>query len=432
MQSPETKIFTSLIALTVLLVPFLGLATDFSSSSFTVKDPVIDAGQLSSASANYGLGQSLSQTAIGKSTSTNYQLWSGFQYFFKVNANTLTATAGDGQVSLSWTVPSTFLGVSVGGYEAGTGVVSGSYTFENVGNVTSYTKTGLTNGTTYYFRVKAKTAAGTFLVFSNEASATPASSGAPPGIVGSGGGGIGLPQGSIILNGFASPEATVTVLKAGQAAVSVTADAQGSFTAKLTLNPGAYVFGVYAVDKNGTKSATLSFSETIASKITTTVDDLFIAPTLAASHMIIKQGERIKISGHTVPGAQVTILVEGPKQLSQEITARADGLWQWDLATSDLPFGSYVAEAQARKNNLTSQTSLPVSFQVGERSVITPPVVPCGRSDLNCDGRVNLIDFSILIYWWEQVAGSNVRADINRSGFVDVVDFSVMLYDWTG
>ncbi len=424
-------VFISLVFVFISVLP-TALATDFSSSSFTVKDPVVDSGQSSSSSTNYGLGQSLSQTAIGKSTSDNYQLWSGFQYYFKVNANTLTATAGAGQVSLSWTVPSTFLGVSVGDYDVGVGVVSGSYTFENVGNVNIFTKTGLTNGTTYYFRIKAKTAGGAFLVYSNEATATPTGTGAPPPVVGSGGGGISLPQGTLILNGLASPQATVTILKSGVAAASVTASLDGAFTASMSLNPGTYSFGIYAVDRSGTRSATLSLSETVVSRVSKTIDNLFIAPTLQASHTIVKKGETIKIFGYTVPAAVVTITIDGAKQLSSQTTSGSDGLWQWDLSTGDLEFGIYDVIAQAQKNSLRSPPSLSVSFQVGEKSVVTPPVSPCGRSDLNCDGRVNLVDFSILLYYWEQMVGSNVRADINRSGFVDIIDFSIMLYDWTG
>jgi hypothetical protein len=63
---------------------------------------------------------------------------------------------------------------------------------------------------------------------------------------------------------------------------------------------------------------------------------------------------------------------------------------------------------------------------------VETPVDNCIRSDLNCDGRVNLTDFSILLFYWNQANPANARADINRSGVVDLTDFSIMLYDWTG
>jgi hypothetical protein len=51
-------------------------------------------------------------------------------------------------------------------------------------------------------------------------------------------------------------------------------------------------------------------------------------------------------------------------------------------------------------------------------------------ADLNCDGRVNITDFSILMYWWGKKT-PGVRADINKDGIVNLVDLSIMLYWWT-
>jgi hypothetical protein len=55
-------------------------------------------------------------------------------------------------------------------------------------------------------------------------------------------------------------------------------------------------------------------------------------------------------------------------------------------------------------------------------------VNPCKRSDLNCDGRVNLADFSILMYYW---GTSWTPADTNKDGIVGLPDFSIMMFDWT-
>ena len=50
-------------------------------------------------------------------------------------------------------------------------------------------------------------------------------------------------------------------------------------------------------------------------------------------------------------------------------------------------------------------------------------------ADLNGDGRVNLADFSILLYYW---GTSNPTADLNGDGVVDLSDLSILLYYWTG
>ena len=48
------------------------------------------------------------------------------------------------------------------------------------------------------------------------------------------------------------------------------------------------------------------------------------------------------------------------------------------------------------------------------------------------DGKINITDFSILMYFWNKKNPANVCADINSDGRVDLKDFSVMLYWWTG
>ncbi len=67
-------------------------------------------------------------------------------------------------------------------------------------------------------------------------------------------------------------------------------------------------------------------------------------------------------------------------------------------------------------------------------NVVPPanPITGCGslKADLNCDGRVNLTDLSILLYNWGNVK-NNPRADINKDSKVNLVDFSILLYEWT-
>ena len=133
-------------------------------------------------------------------TYTATSLTNGTAYFFKVAAVNLagqsplsseksatpgavpgspvitTATAGNTSVQLTWTVPIAggtatsgyyiYRGTSAGG-ESATALNSSAVT------TTTYSATGLTNGTTYYFVVKAKNSIGLSLA-SNEVSALPA------------------------------------------------------------------------------------------------------------------------------------------------------------------------------------------------------------------------------------------------------------------
>ncbi|MBI3722002.1 MAG: fibronectin type III domain-containing protein, partial [Fimbriimonas ginsengisoli] len=83
----------------------------------------------------------------------------------------LKATAGNAQVALSWTASS-----GATSYNVKRATVSGGpYTTVGSPTTTSFTNTGLTNGTTYYFVVSAVNSAGES-GNSNQASATPAAS----------------------------------------------------------------------------------------------------------------------------------------------------------------------------------------------------------------------------------------------------------------
>ena len=92
-------------------------------------------------------------------------------------APSLTSASGaDGSVSLQWSAPSSNGGAAITNYNVYRATASGAETLlTQVGNVTSYTDSPVTNGTTYYYEVSAVNSVGEGAV-SNERSATPASS----------------------------------------------------------------------------------------------------------------------------------------------------------------------------------------------------------------------------------------------------------------
>jgi predicted phage tail protein len=85
----------------------------------------------------------------------------------------LTAVAGNRNVTLTWEPPADNGGAAVTNYTIYYGTSSGNYTNNiTVGNITSYTITGLINGQRYYFAVSAFNAVGESEK-SNEVSAVP-------------------------------------------------------------------------------------------------------------------------------------------------------------------------------------------------------------------------------------------------------------------
>src|SRR5207248_5678465 len=87
-------------------------------------------------------------------------------------APVLTALPGNAQATLNWTTPNDG-GAAITGYNVYRATASGAETlYRSLGVVNTFTDTGLTNGTTYYYKVAAVNSVGTGTV-SNEASATP-------------------------------------------------------------------------------------------------------------------------------------------------------------------------------------------------------------------------------------------------------------------
>jgi hypothetical protein len=54
------------------------------------------------------------------------------------------------------------------------------------------------------------------------------------------------------------------------------------------------------------------------------------------------------------------------------------------------------------------------------------------RVDFNRDGRVDFIDFSILLYYFDKDGERIIPFDLSDDGTVDVVDLSIFMYYWDG
>ncbi len=411
------------------------LAQDFSSTNFVNENPVVTLGGGKSTSTNFQLLSGAGQTIIGENSSSAFTTHAGFFYFPSVSTPVILATASDAQVSLSWTTAVGVLGFNINGYALGKSTSSGGpYTFSSVGNVLSTTATSLTNGTTYYFVVRALDFLGDSVVTSTEVSATPVAAVAPspPSVIGGGGIPVSVPQSVAVLYGLAYPNSTVTLLKDGQVVATTIAGADASFQINVPgLSVGDYIFSLYAQDNKGVQSGLLTFPITISSGATTKVTGILIPPTISVDKSEVKQGDDIGIYGQSVPGSKITIVINSQKEFFAQTTADKNGNYLYNFTTTPLSLGHNSVKSKFTFNADVSPFGRSVDFDVGTENILKKPTKCNIKVDLNHDCRVDLVDVSILIYWFDKSTIPS-KTDFDGDGKVNLTDLSIMAYFWTG
>ncbi len=260
---------------------------------------------------------------------------------------------------------------------------------------------------------------------------------------GSGGGGGGGFESSpgpfrsgdaqVVISGLASPRARVSVLVDGRSAATANAGTDGSYSVTVErIARGAYTFGIFATDVAGTKSSTFSTSFTVTGARESTLSNINIPPSILVTPNPVNPGQALTISGYTLPNAKVTIENEKDRspasRKSFNATANGSGQWSIPIDTGGFSNGTYKVRAKAEQGIIFTNFSQPTLYGVG-----TPTSAGGNNSDLNRDGKINLTDFSILLFWWNSNGGdSNPPADISQDGRVNLTDFSILLFNWTG
>ena len=236
---------------------------------------------------------------------------------------------------------------------------------------------------------------------------------------------------SVTFSGWSIPLSTVTILKDSAAGVTTQANSDGTFQVTLNgLERGTYTFDAYAQDSKGFASGSYASTLAVGQGTQNNISNILIPPTLGLSNSAVAPGDPLQASGGAIPYTTIEVDVVSPSGSSTpqtyDATSSAAGAWQASIDTTKLARGTYVVSAREIKSDqLESEFGKPAYLTVGNSAGGS-----CSAStDMNHDGKVNLIDFSIFLTSWNT---STASADFNCDGQVNLADFSIMLFNWTG
>lgn len=255
------------------------------------------------------------------------------------------------------------------------------------------------------------------------------------------GGGQGFPPGPAFVTfvGYAYPGALITITRDGVVVGTVTAANDSTFDYKVTINnPAPSVFGLFARDTLGLISATTQIGLPLFAHGQYRVEEILISPTISAPGRVY-ENEPFEVYGSAYPLSMVRLFETNtnPILLDSFNPHPLSGYWSY-MVTPGLLAGSYRYQAisQIAENGLSSDSAGFTVAVVKKDEVALPlPTGICTGPDINQDGRVDIVDFSIFLFWWSvhvrTTPGANICVDFNNDNNVDIVDFSIMMYAWT-
>lgn len=254
----------------------------------------------------------------------------------------------------------------------------------------------------------------------------------PPSSGGGGGGGffVLLPS-KLSFFGIAYPSALVTLYDATNKLMETIANNQGEFTFDLP-NPkiGSYDFSIHANDPLDRRSSPYVLPLTLGAG-SRSISNIYLAPTIALNVLQVAQGDSFYVTGMSVPGADVSVRIINDGKIVQNFSVIADstGVYALRISTITLAKDTYLVETIAMKEMRQSNTSIRIPLTIGDSTIMLEDKLCDIQADVNGDCEVNLVDFSILAFWYLKNTGNiDPAADLNGDGVVNLVDISILIF----
>ena len=253
------------------------------------------------------------------------------------------------------------------------------------------------------------------------------------------GGYIESPLTSLVISGYTAPGSFVVIYEGVTISGTTSSDLSGRFSFNLTgISDGYHSYKISSTDSQKRSTAQSSLNIYLIKGTITQASNILLSPSISLDKSEIQPGDTLTISGSAKPNSQVNVFVESPIR-SYTATTSGTGEWSHTLTSEETKTfnpGEYRTYTFLQDNNGNqSVVSNTLTFLVKTNQEDNPDPVcvvngfespaDISKGDLNCDGKTNLTDFSILLYHWKT---NHKKADINKDGSVNLTDFSIMMY----
>jgi hypothetical protein len=241
---------------------------------------------------------------------------------------------------------------------------------------------------------------------------------------------ISSPLSSILISGYTSPNAFTTLTENNTVVGTTSADGSGAFSFSLSgINPGDHTFRIFSSDSQSRNTSQTVLQLYLLAGNLTTASGIILSSTIQLNKTELNPGETLTIFGSAKPSSQINIFTTSPLR-TYTTTSNSAGNWTYTLSGTETQTyvpGEYRTYTIVQ-DGLGTQSIVSNTLNFTIKSPTNTDDDPCGdisHGDLNCDGKTNLTDFSILLFHWKT---THRKADINRDGTVNLTDFSIMMF----
>ncbi|MEK7588484.1 MAG: hypothetical protein AAB438_01565 [Patescibacteria group bacterium] len=240
-----------------------------------------------------------------------------------------------------------------------------------------------------------------------------------------------IPETAVRFSGIAYPYAPVYLLKEGVVQDKVFSNSSGYFSVTLKEEYSSTVlYTLFAVDLFGNRSLLLNYPIVVYQGYLTHLSGIRFAPTIVTNKVEVHPYDYLTVSGYATPSEDLEIFVidKNNNKKKYEFNAKIDGTYKLTFPMLNYSLGEYVVYVKYINDKRISKL---LKFKVAEEPKSDNGDTKDIPGDCNFDKRIDLVDFSILAYWYKK-PNPPVCLDTNKDKIINLVDFSILAFYWTG